>query len=100
MILDKDSLRSAFEKYMLAFYQEEGRFHLNDFADFAITWLNYQVNARLLKPKDKKEAAYYLVTLYNKGMGNRIVEDDLQAITDFICKDYSVDFQILQRIND
>ncbi|HMR18986.1 MAG TPA: hypothetical protein PKA53_06780 [Sphingobacterium sp.] len=73
---------------------------MNDFVDFAITLLNYRIHSKLLDSKDKKDAAYYLAALYNKGMGNRIVEEDLQAITDFIDKDYSVDFQILQRITD
>ena len=84
--------------YMRSFFQERGRFDLNDFADFAVTLLNYKVNAQIIPPHEKKEAAYYLATLYNRGMGNRIVESDLQQIAEMITTDYALDMQILQRI--
>lgn len=98
MELYEDDLKLAFEKYMRMFYQENGRFSFIDFVDFAVTLLNYQINSQALEPNAKREAAYYLATLYNKGMGNRIVEDDLQKITDMIVQDYALDMQILQRI--
>lgn len=94
----RDSLKQSFEAYMRVFYQEHGRFAFNDFVDFAVTLLNYNINAQIISAQDKREAAYYLTTLYNRGMGNRITEADLQRITDMIVTDYALDMQILQRI--
>lgn len=95
---DRENLKQSFEAYMRVFYQEHGRFDFNDFVDFAVTLLNYKVNAQVIAVQEKHEAAYYLTTLYNRGVGNRIVEADLQKITDMITADYALDMQILHRI--
>jgi hypothetical protein len=99
MTTHERDLKPVFEKYMRAFYHEHGRFTINDFVDFAVTLLNYEINSQIRDAKTKKDAAYYLATLYNQGMGNRIEEDDLQSIAKFIYDDYSLDFEILERIN-
>lgn len=91
-------LESDFESYMFKFFNEYNRFSLEDFGGFATTLLNYYVNNNIVLSLDKHEAAYFLTTLYNKGIGNRIIEKHLQEIAKSISSDYSIDFTIVQRI--
>lgn len=97
-ILIKEKLEKEFESYMFSFYNEFKRFSLEDFGTFATTLLNYYINNNTLDATDKAEAAYYMSTLYNKGIGNRITEDHLQVITKAIVDDFSVDFKVVQRL--
>jgi len=97
-MLDKERLTRDYNTYMLDFYQVHKRFTFEEFGDFATTLLNYYVNAQIITPKEKFEAAYYLTTLYNKGMGNRITEQDMQTIARVITNDYSLNIQLLDKI--
>ncbi|WP_164112541.1 MULTISPECIES: hypothetical protein [Sphingobacterium] len=97
-ILLKKKLEEAFESYMYSFYTEFKRFSLEDFGTFATTVLNCYINNKSIEADDKSEAAYYLTSLYNKGIGNRITEEHLQIITKSIVEDYSIDFIVAQRL--
>lgn len=94
----KERLEQKFESYMFSFYNEFKRFSLEDFGTFATTLLNYYINNKTLEAKDKSDAAYYMATLYNKGIGCRITEEHLQLIKKTIVEDYSVDFMVAQRL--
>lgn len=91
-------LKSDFEKYMYLYFNEFKRFNLEDFVDFSVTLLNHYVGNQAIAIDDKKEAAYYLCTLYNKGLGNKITEEHLQLIAQTIASDYSVKFDIIKRL--
>ncbi len=93
VVLEKD-----FESYMHSFFNEFKRFSLDDFSNFSTTILNYYVNNKVIEPTDKKEAAYYLTTLYNKGMGNRIIEEHLQVIAESIAVNYNIDFAVVKKL--
>lgn len=89
-------LEGDFERYMLKFYTKYQRFSIEDFGNFASSILNYNVQNHLIDPNIKKEYAYFLTTLYNKGIGNRITEEHLQVIAEAISSDSSVDFTVIQ----
>ncbi len=97
-MLDRTTLKRDFNKYVLDFYQVHKHFTFEEFGDFATTLLNYYVNAQIIESQDKMDAAYYLTTLYNKGMGNRITEDDMTTIARVIARDYSFNMQVLEKI--
>lgn len=97
-ILIKKQLEREFESYMYSFYSEFKRFSLDDFGNFATTLLNCYINNHTLDRSEKSEAAYYLITLYNKGIGNRISEAHLHVIAKTIEEDFSVDFAVMQRL--
>jgi len=94
----QQQLEQDFETYMHKFYVENKRFTLEDFSTFSMTLLNYYTNNKAIDISQKKEAAYFLCTLYNKGIGNRIIEEHLQVIAQTIANDYSVDFTVIQRL--
>lgn len=94
----KTLLEKDFEIYMNSFFAEFKRFSLDDFSNFSTTILNYYVNNKVIEPSAKKEAAYYLTTLYNKGMGNRIVEEHLQLIAENIAVNYNIDFAVVKKL--
>lgn len=96
----KKQLEQQFESYMFDFYNQFKRFSLEDFGSFATTLLNYYITSNRMEPTDKPKAAYYLATLYNKGIGNRITEEHLQLISKTITAEYSIDFMVVQRLND
>jgi hypothetical protein len=91
-------LASDFERYMFKFYTKYQRFSIEDFGKFASSILNYNVQNHLIDPKIKREYAYFLTTLYNKGIGNRISEEHLQVIAEAISSDSSVDFTVIQEL--
>ncbi|WP_190301326.1 hypothetical protein [Sphingobacterium litopenaei] len=91
-------LENDFEKYMFKFYAKFKRFSIEDFGAFAATLINYNVQNHLIDAKTKQEYAYFLTSLYNKGIGNRITEEHLQFISQAIASDSSVDFNIVQEI--
>lgn len=93
---NKIQLQQDFESYMHKFYAVHKRFNLEDFGVFVTTLLNHYVNNHVIELKDKKEAAYFMTSLYNKGIGNRITEEHLQAIAQTIAQDYTVDFAVIQ----
>lgn len=97
-ILIKKQLEQEFENYMFSFFNEFKRFSLEDFGSFAATLLNYYINNNRLPQSEKPEASYYLATLYNKGIGNRITEEHLQVISKAIADDSSIDFMVAQRL--
>lgn len=97
-ILVRKQLEQEFELYMYGLFNESKRFSLEDFGSFATTVLNYYISNNRMVESDKIEAAYYLTSLYNKGIGNRITEDHLQLISKTIADDSSVDFIVLQRL--
>ncbi|MFZ4861653.1 hypothetical protein ACL9RF_05655 [Sphingobacterium sp. Mn56C] len=94
----KSQLSTDFEKYMISFFATFKRFSLEDFGTFAATVLNHNINNHIIAANEKKEAAYFLATLYNKGIGNRITEEHLQQIAALIEQDYTVDFEVYKRI--
>jgi len=94
----KNILERDFETYMFRFYAEFKRFTLEDLSVFCSTVLNYYVSNTVLELSKKKEAAYYLVTLYNKGIGNRITEEHLQLIAHTIASSEEVDFSVVRRL--
>src|SRR5690606_41969446 len=77
-------LEQDFEKYMLQFFAKYQRFSLEDFGTFAVSILNYNVNNHRIDKKLKEEYAYFLISLYNKGIGNRITEEHLREIAHVI----------------
>ena len=91
-------LEHDFELYMIKFYNKFNRFNLEDFGNFASTILNYNVQNHQIDPKIKQAYAYYLTTLYNKGIGNRITEEHLQIIAQTIAADSVVDFNVVQEL--
>ncbi|HLS37845.1 MAG TPA: hypothetical protein VK023_06190 [Sphingobacterium bovisgrunnientis] len=91
-------LESDFERYMFKFYTKYQRFSIEDFGKFASSILNYNVQNHLIDQKIKKEYAYFLTTLYNKGIGKRITEEHLQVIAESISSDSSVDFTVIQEL--
>ena len=91
-------LEIDFERYMFKFYMKYQRFSIEDFGKFASSILNYNVQNHLIDAKIKKEYAYFLTTLYNKGIGNRITEEHLQVIAEAISSDSSVDFTVIQEL--
>ena len=92
----KNQLLEDFELYMQRFYAQHNRFTLEDFGTFAATILNHYGHNQVIQPDERLEAAYFLTTLYNKGIGNRIVEEHLQAIAKMLYEDTTVDFQVMQ----
>lgn len=91
-------LENDFERYIFKFYTKYQRFSIEDFGKFASSILNYNVQNHLIDPKIKREYAYFLTTLYNKGIGNRITEEHLQVIAEAISSDSSVDFTVIQEL--
>jgi len=91
-------LEGDFERYMFKFYTKYQRFSIDDFGKFASSIINYNVQNHLIDPKIKKEYAYFLTTLYNKGIGNRITEEHLQVIAKAVSSDSSVDFAVIQEL--
>lgn len=91
-------LQEDFEKYMVHFYSLHQRFSLEDFGDFAVSVINYNVDNHSIDPQLKKQYAYFLASLYNKGIGNRITEEHLQKIAEVIAADYRVDFNIINQL--
>jgi hypothetical protein len=91
-------LESDFERYMFKFYTKYQRFSIEDFGKFASSILNYNVQNHLIDQKIKKEYAYFLTMLYNKGIGKRITEEHLQVIAESISSDSSVDFTVIQEL--
>jgi len=91
-------LEGDFERYMFKFYTKYQRFSIEDFGKFASSVINYNVQNHLIDPKIKKEYAYFLTALYNKGIGNRITEEHLQSIAEAISSDSSVDFTVIQEL--
>lgn len=91
-------LEQDFETYMHKFYIEHKRFSLEDFSIFSTTLLNYYANNKVITSSEKKEAAYFLTTLYNKGIGNRITEEHLQLIAQTIATDFTIDFTVIKRL--
>ena len=99
MMLDitlQQQLTQDFESYMQKFYAQHRRFSLMDFGTFAATILNHYSHNRILPADQRHDAAYYLTTLYNKGIGNRIVEEHLQEIATMLTQDSTTDFQVMQ----
>lgn len=94
----KNQLLKDFENYMTSFYASFNRFSLDDFSGFSSTILNYYVSNKFIMLNEKKEAAFYLTTLYNKGIGNRITDDHLQLISEMIANDSSIDFNVVKRL--
>lgn len=94
----KKQLESDFEKYMFKFYAKFKRFSIEDFGTFASTILNYNVQNHIIDPHIKQEYAYFLTSLYNKGIGNRITEEHLQFIAQTIAADSSVDFNVINEM--
>ena len=94
----KQQLEGDFETYMFKFYNEFKHFRLEDFSNFSTTLLNYYVNNKVIAMEDKKESAYYLTTLFNKGMGNRITEEHVHLIAQTISADYTIDFTVVKRL--
>ncbi len=92
----KQQLTADFELYMHKFYAQHKRFSLEDFGTFAATILNHYGHNQVLKINERLEAAYFLTTLYNKGIGNRIIEEHLQSIAKMLYNDSTVDFQVMQ----
>lgn len=92
----QNQLLQDFETYMGRYYAAFQRFGLEDFGNFSSTIINYYVNNRLIPISNKKDAAYYLTTLYNKGIGNRITEEHLQMIAETIAADSNVDFEVVK----
>lgn len=91
-------LEKDFETYMLKFYTKHQRFSIEDFGNFASSIINYNVQNHAIDPKIKKEYAYFLTSLYNKGIGNRITEEHLQTIAEAISSDSSVNFAVIQEL--
>lgn len=91
-------LQEDFERYMIQFLARHQRFTFEDFGNFAVTLLNYNVNNHIIDLKLKKQYAYFLTSLYNKGIGNRITEEDLQEIAHVIATDHRVDFNIINEL--
>ena len=91
-------LQADFEKYMTAFYAMHRKFSLEDFGAFATTVINNYINNNVILLEDKSEAAYFLTTLYNKGIGNRIIEDHLLMISQTITNDTTVDFEVIKML--
>lgn len=94
----KNLLTQDFERYMTNFYTSFNRFTLEDFGLFASTILNYYVNNKVIDLEDKKLASYYLTTLYNKGIGNRITEEHLEIIAETISRDTNIDFTVIKNL--
>ena len=92
----RQQLTDDFELYMRKFYAQHKRFSLEDFGTFAATLLNLYGHNQILKIDQRLEAAYFLTTLYNKGIGNRIIEEHLQSIAKMLHDDTTVDFQVMQ----
>lgn len=96
----KQQLENDFEQYMRKFYASFKRFSLEDFGTFASTVINYYVQNRVVEVPDRSETAYFLTSLYNKGMGNRITEEHLQLISTSIANDYTIDFNVIKLLFD
>lgn len=94
----KLQLEKDFETCMHSYFNEFKRFSLEDFSAFSATILNYYINNHIIDQVQKQSAAYYLTTLYNKGIGNRIIEEHLQLISQNIAADFSVDFNVVKRL--
>ena len=91
-------LEQDFERYMMSFYAKFKRFSIEDFGKFATTLLNYNIQNHQIGIKMKQQYAYFLTTLFNRGIGNRITEEHLQEIANVIAADSSVDFAIIQEL--
>lgn len=101
LFMDKQieiQLKKDFEKYMLSFYNEFKRFSLEDFGLFATTVVNYYINNKAIPLENRQDAAYFLTSLYNKGIGSRITEEHLQQISKAIASDFTIDFTVVQRV--
>lgn len=91
-------LEEDFERYMLKFYAKYKRFSLEDFGDFSATILNYNVQNNVIDAQEKGAYAAFLVSLYNKGIGNRITEEHQRQIANAIASDYSVNFTVIKEL--
>ena len=94
----QQQLEKDFERYMLKFYTKFKRFSFEDFGKFATTIINYNMQNHLIDQSQKNEYAYFLTTLFNKGMGNRISEEHLQLMAQAIAADTSVDFNVINEL--
>lgn len=91
---EKQKLRYDFEKYMRHCMQGKGQFTLLDFVAFASTLINF-TNDASKNNNERQPIAYYLLDLYNAGIGNRITKDDLNELVVLILSDPNIDFEIV-----
>lgn len=85
-----------FEKYMHYTTQYNIPFTLERFVTFATSLVNFYSGSSLIT--DRKESALLLSRSFNKGIGNRITQEDLDQIADLIISDPTVDYSILNLI--
>ena|SRR5690606_15005361 len=87
-----------FEKFMQHILHQGNEFTLEMFIKFGTSLVNFYTGSQLITSIDRKPTGLLLVTCFNKGIGNRISDKDLDEISDFIISDSSLDYSILNPI--
>ena len=77
---------------------ETGGFSLDRFYKSSVSLLNIYVNSKVIKENQKIYCAKYLVTEYNRGIGNSFTESEIIKISNDIIKDKTLDFILLRGI--
>ena len=94
----KKELFDDFGLIMTKSISETGGFSLDRFYKSSVSLLNIYVNSKVIKENQKIYCAKYLVTEYNRGIGNSFTESEIIKISNDIIKDKTLDFILLRGI--
>lgn len=92
------TIKADFEKMIAYLRAEKKPFGLPVFGEYACSVLNFYVGSKLISLADKKNAALYICDLYNAGIKNSIVKEDLVEIAAVIASDPTLDYQVINPI--
>ena len=87
-----------FEKYMHHVLLQKRPFTLETFVSFATSLTNFYSGSQLIDTAERKDTALILSKSFNKGMGNRITDADLDQLSELIISDPTLDYSILNPI--
>ncbi len=93
-------IQSDFEKFVKYQMKAFGSFDFQRFGHYAASILNFYVGSSLLLLEEKLDAAWFLTTLYNKGMRNRISDEDMREMAAIFSKDPTLDYSVIQPVFD
>ncbi|HLS96389.1 hypothetical protein BC792_102250 [Sphingobacterium allocomposti] len=94
----REMIVGDFERYMRYIQSQNRAFTLADFVTFATSLINFYSGSQLIDTAERKDTALILSSSFNKGLGNRITEDDIGQISELIISDPTLDYSILSPI--
>lgn len=94
----QEMITQDFERYIAYVVKQQISFDFPAFLTFSSSLLNFYIGSSLLKVPEKEAAGLFLGNLYNKGLGNRISDEDISSLALLITEDPHIDYAIIQAI--